>query len=122
MDEQNEMMDNKTRYDIYREVQHELYMEDAARHVEDYLSWACENASIVMPTDLTFDYDELATAFEENHDCNIADNDQWDQIIDSYVQRKEIEKSKMISKKNSLNQIRRIEKSPPGRDLKGKER
>ncbi len=118
----NETMKNKTRYDIYREVQHELYMEDAARHVEDYLSWASTSDSIALPTGLTFDYDELATAFEENHDCNISDNDQWDQIIDSYVQRKEIERGKMISGKNSLNQIRRIEKSPPGRDLKGKER
>ena len=115
-------MEQKTRYDIYREVQHELYMEDAARHVEEYLSWASESDSIVMPTDLTFDYDELATAFEENHDCNIADNGQWDQIIDSYVQRKEREQSKVISGKNSLKQNWGKVKSPPGRIMKDKER
>lgn len=122
MNEHNETAGSKSRYDIYREVQHELYMEDAVRHVEDYLSWVSESDSIELAAGLTFDYDELATVFEENHDCNISDNDQWDHIIDSYVQRKEIEQSKVISGKNSLRQIWGKEKSPPGRDLKGKER
>ena len=122
MSEHNETAGSKSRYDIYREVQHELYMEDAARHVEDYLSWSKECNGIMISPEITFDYDELARAFEENHDCNIADNDQWDHIIDSYVQGKELVILQAGSGKNSISQIQGKEKPLPGIKRETKER
>lgn len=122
MSEHNETAGSKSRYDIYREVQHELYMEDAARHVEDYLSWSKECNGIMINPEITFDYDELARAFEENHDCNIADNDQWDHIIDSYVQGKELVILQAGSGKNSISQIQGKEKPLTGIKRETKER
>ena len=40
--------------------------------------------------DGVFDYDYLATIFEENHDCNIADNVQWLEIIETYIRENDI--------------------------------
>lgn len=68
---------------IYREVLHEYHVMDAIMHVALYL----ENNEDVDPLvkKMDFDFDYLAEMFEENHDCNIADNDQWQNIIEEYI-------------------------------------
>ena len=78
----------KTREEIYREVLHEYHVEDAVSQVEQYLDYFTE----VDPKtfDGVFDYDYLATIFEENHDCNIADNVQWLEIIETYIRENDI--------------------------------
>lgn len=70
------------REQIFREVQHEYYVEDAIRQVNDFLE--IEN---VDPTifEGTFDYEYLAETFAENHDCNVADNDAWRALIEEYI-------------------------------------
>jgi len=72
----------KDRYEIFREVQHEFFVMDAVNHVDDYLE-----ARGIDPTKFTgkFDYDYLAEVFSENHDCNVADNLLWEDIIQAYV-------------------------------------
>lgn len=79
--EPSEMPDQEAREKIFREVQHAYFVEDAVNHVAEYLS---ENEP-TQDGDTTFDYDFLAELFESRHDCNVADNDQWREIIAEYV-------------------------------------
>ena len=69
--------------EIFRKVQHEHHIEDAVeqanRYVEDHYTQAELNER-----QINFDYDYLADVFEKRHDCNIADNDQWQEIIAEY--------------------------------------
>ena len=73
------------RYEIYRKVQHELYVQDAKDQVEDYLAWMEETGQEPLDPDFTFDYEHLSNLFEDMHDCNRADNDVWNDIIDRIV-------------------------------------
>ena len=75
----------KSREQIYREVLHEYYVRDAKDQVEYFLE--IENADSYTGE---FNYDYLATMFEEYHDCNIADNDMWLNLILDYVKAKGI--------------------------------
>lgn len=53
------------------------HIEDAKRQVDDY--YDSDEEAISKFTEE--DYNAMAAEFEENHDCNIADNDQWQEII-----------------------------------------
>lgn len=67
---------------IYREVQREYHIQDAMWHVSNYL----ERHNIdIDANEMNFDFDYMAEMFEENHDCNVADNDQWDCIVREYI-------------------------------------
>jgi len=68
--------------EIYRQVQRQHHIEDAERHVAKYL----KNRNIDIDSNMfLFDMDALAETFEINHDCSIADNDQWASIVSEYV-------------------------------------
>ena len=68
---------------IYREVQRKYHIQDAKQQVETYLE-----SNDITPATISFDYEYLAEQFEEEKDCNIADNDLWNKIIEDYVQEK----------------------------------
>ena len=68
---------------IFRKVMHEYYVEDAAAQAAQYVEDNYTPEQIKMRP-ICFDYDYLADLFEERHDCNVADNDLWQQIIGEY--------------------------------------
>lgn len=73
---------------VFRTVQHEYFVQDAINQVTTYL----ENQNV--PPELfegDFDFNYLAELFEENKDCNVADNDTWQNLIDNYVKVNEID-------------------------------
>lgn len=67
---------------IYREVELSYLTQDAENHCSDYL----ERYDIRLSTPLNqSDYKWLAETFRDEHDCNIADNDLWENIIEEYI-------------------------------------
>lgn len=66
----------------YRIQEHRYYTEDAKRHADAYVE--DNDIKLTKPLD-DDDYDWLAMTFESDHDCNAADNDQWDFIVSDYV-------------------------------------
>lgn len=68
----------------YRHQQHKYHIEDARINTADYLQDDTTNIIISITED---DYDVMATLFEDHHDCNIADNDQWHNIISNYIKQ-----------------------------------
>lgn len=82
-------MEYKEKFEIYLE----FVIEDAKRHVKEiidaYDSDVDHAVNYVVPLALKTitddDYRYLAETFVEDHDCNVADNDQWDDIIDDFV-------------------------------------
>ena len=80
--------DKEKRETIFREVQHEYFVEDAQRQVADFLE--LENVD-PETFDGTFDYEYLADIFAENHDCNVADNDAWRNLIQEYIKTNNID-------------------------------
>ena len=67
---------------IFREMQLEYHVADAVRQVNDFLY-----VSGIDPDEceMSFDYLYLAEKFEEEKDCNIPDNDTWQNLIMEYV-------------------------------------
>lgn len=66
---------------IYRIVEQEFAIQDAQSQVIDYCTG---NEIDVNPLD-DGDYEVLAQRFRDNHDCNLADNDQWQELIANYI-------------------------------------
>lgn len=76
------------REQVFRNVQHDYFMQDAMNQVATYLE------SEDVPANLfegCFDYDYLAELFEERKDCNVADNDTWRNIITEYIKANNID-------------------------------
>ena len=68
---------------MYREKEREYRVEDAFIQIERYLD---ENGISLDDAAIDgFDVEYLAQMFEENHDCNIADNDLWQDLIGQYI-------------------------------------
>lgn len=74
------------RQKIYYEVAHEFHVEDAAYQVEMF----CDYHDIREEDREKFDYEVLATTFEDRYDCNIAENDMWVAVLWDYVEDNEI--------------------------------
>ncbi len=72
-----------TNEEIFRAVQHTYHVQDAEDQVNDFVESRFTSEELKR-LEMTFDYDHLATLFEEQHDCNIADNDQWQMLIEEY--------------------------------------
>ena len=85
---QKEYLGPNEREFIFREVLHSYRKQDAEEQVAQFLDYY--NLDIDDVGDL-FDFDELATMFSNNHDCNIADNDQWQNIIKQYIENHHID-------------------------------
>lgn len=77
-----------TEYKIYLKVKHEFLKEDARYFITDYLAEKndCDPSDITNEMLDKYDYDYLASEFEENEDCNVAFNDTWDEIIEKYME------------------------------------
>ena len=69
--------------EIFRKVLHQYYVEDAAAQAAQYVEYHYTQAELDEHP-ISFDYDYLADLFEERHDCNVADNDQWQSLIAEY--------------------------------------
>ena len=65
---------------VYEDVEHRHRLADARRHVADTLG-VDDDASILEQ----FDYEELVESFEDNYDCNVAENDVWQSVIGDYI-------------------------------------
>lgn len=82
-------MTHEEKVKIFREIEMEYLIEDARNHTENAydpsnpMSLCCE-----CMTDE--DFAALAEIFQDNHDCNIADNQQWEAIIENYINQEMI--------------------------------
>ena len=71
---------------IYRKKEREYLLEDARNHISDYLEEDededYEDEDLLKKTSfLQSNIDELVDSFIDRKDCNIADNDLWQTII-----------------------------------------
>ena len=67
---------------IYEFVRTKNLMEDAKCQVEEYL----RIEGVVLERELDDkDYSWLANRFFNTHDCNISDNDLWQEIVRNYI-------------------------------------
>lgn len=79
-------MTHEEKVEIFREIQREYHTEDAHRHVEEIIEFSDMSAFTITLEYLTDDdYGKMVSLFEDNYDCNISENDQWDNLIKDYV-------------------------------------
>lgn len=65
----------------YRKRERMYHIEDAKQHVNDYKQW-CDLEGLEIPEG---DYEVMAEQFEEQHDCEVADNRIWESIVQEYI-------------------------------------
>lgn len=65
----------------YRMKAREYHIEDAATHAAELLEDQPEKRDALTDAD----YDNMARLFENRHDCNVPDTDQWHFIIRAYI-------------------------------------
>lgn len=76
----NSLTDNQLEY-AYRLRQHQYHISDAQQHAQDMF----EDTPDILTKFNNEIYDQLATRFENKHDCDLDDNAQWDAIIQDYA-------------------------------------
>ena len=74
-DIKNGISEYETDEEIFRRIQKQYRIEDAKMHCED-LGYDNLNSD---------DYENIADTFLNNYDCNIAENTQFESIIENYV-------------------------------------
>lgn len=74
-DIKNGITEHKTDEEIFSCIQKQYRIEDAKRHCED-LGYDNLNSD---------DFENIADTFLNNYDCNIAENAQFENIIENYV-------------------------------------
>lgn len=74
-DIKNGISEYETDEEIFRRIQKQYRIEDAKMHCED-LGYDNLNSD---------DYENIADTFLNNYDCNIAENTQFENIIENYV-------------------------------------
>lgn len=72
---------------IFRIKELEYLIEDAKRQIADYMDrYEQDSDEYRILSSITEDeYERFAKIFRYDHDCNVADNDQWENIIDEYL-------------------------------------
>lgn len=75
---------NETDEDIYRRILNDYQTEDAKRHIND-LTDSEDDMSEALSSLTDTDIQEIVNRYDENHDCNIPDNDQWRNTIKNYI-------------------------------------
>lgn len=74
-DIKNGTSEYETDEEIFRRIQKQYRIDDAKRHCED-----------LGYDNLNFDdFENIANTFLENHDCNVSENAQFENIIKNYV-------------------------------------
>ena len=71
----NEVGEYETDEEIFRRIQRQYRIEDAERH--------CKDLGYINLDDV--DFENIADEFLNNYDCNIPENDQFENIINNYV-------------------------------------
>ena len=81
------MTENEMR-EIYFEVQHEFYLEDARCFVTDYIAdkLDCDPDDIEDEMLDKYDYEYLVAQYEKCQDCNVAFNDTWQSVVEMYME------------------------------------
>ena len=77
-----ELLTQEERREVFYEVQHEFWMEDAKYYVEVFCDWHELGEDVIEK----FDLDELATTYERHHDCDVAESDQWECVVRNYAE------------------------------------
>ena len=77
----------KTAEQIFREVDHEYMLEDAHAQVKEYFDGRdiCRKDRHYNMDTLPINYEHLVSEFENRQDCEIAENDLWQNIIADHV-------------------------------------
>lgn len=71
---------------VYKEVEFQYRVEDAKSHLYDYIEDEDEYKAIINS-----DFPEIvAERFLETHDCNAAENDQFEIIIESMLRERKV--------------------------------
>lgn len=65
--------------DVYRKIQKDYRKEDARYHVEDRFG---EKYASEVPDEI---YELMADRFSQDHDCDIAENDLWEGVINAVI-------------------------------------
>lgn len=71
---------------IYRYKVREYRIEDAKAQCDDFIRKNKLDCKAEFTGFTDNDYACLADEFLRHHDCNIAENDMWDSVIDYYVE------------------------------------
>ena len=87
-------------YKAYRKVQRLFMLEDAR---SQSVWWFSNNRECLTDDDIErieedfygfFDYEKLVDSYFHWHDCNVSENDMWQEIIEQYVEDKLAEEAK----------------------------
>ncbi len=74
--------------EVYEQKQREYFIEDAE---SQYREWSESHSDITQYSSLTKqDFTLLAERYDREHDCNIADNVQWQNLIFHYMKENNI--------------------------------
>lgn len=77
---------HQQKLDIFYEIEHEFDIEDITRQIEDLCNYYSDTNKGKMLRNLTVsDIECIATQYRENHDSNLADNDQRENVIKHYI-------------------------------------
>ena len=79
------------REDIYRQVQREYLLEDARNFVADHLAWErdCDPEDIDDDELKKYDLGFLVDMYMKWRDCEVAFNDTWKGIVDTFIEEAE---------------------------------
>ena len=72
--EESEGMSRLQKHLIYKEMELQYAISDCRKHLNDRGFYSVPETTVV----------EMAKEYLENHDCNVADNDQWEALVKSY--------------------------------------
>lgn len=80
-------MTDEEKQSVFDEVHKANILEDARRQVKDFFDgrYFVRQDRHYDENNLPIDYDYLAMQFEKKFDCNIAENDVWQNVIATYV-------------------------------------
>ena len=87
------MLTYKEKYNIFREMQHSFYVEDAVNQVNEYFGLNEDDDAkeeldyndYELYSSLISAKEILADEFEDKKDCNFPDNDIWESVIKDYI-------------------------------------
>lgn len=70
----------------YKEMLYNI--DDAESRMRDYLEehYSDSETEKIMNTLESSDYEILAEQFMDNHDCNVADNEIWRNLVSGYIE------------------------------------